>query len=303
MPAATISAIGTALAGAGSAYSAFQGSPGEKWVGPGRYDYELGIEYGQKKQEAYAKDFQNYAKYMGVSPYALLGHNMPSGPAVPGSPMRDSESPLGKSMSKMGQSVSRGVQAYQMLQESKANVQLKQAQADLATAEANAIRDPQRPNSGPTDNDKKLVNQIPSKITRPAPALTGLDAGGSSASQVMRDEAGNVVIKQSEKMAEAREEQGFVEDVLDVIRDASKQVLRANSKSARTKIRIALIQELERTGRLKWDETVIWNPNLLTFQVMKRSKYINRLKNRYNKSRAREIRKKGGWTRGYSGNW
>lgn len=157
---AGLSAAGTALAGAGSAYSAITGAgdQGVRWS-----DVKKNLQFNkglaeinratrrQMDRERYrrmlkdAKRFKRYAKKMGVSRYALLG-NQGSG-IVPAqtisgstvSPTRERDT--GATLARMGQDIGRGVANVADIMHTRAETRLLNARADQIINETQLPKD------------------------------------------------------------------------------------------------------------------------------------------------------------------
>lgn len=134
---ALASVIGSGISAVSNVVGSIIGKPKDNSPS---YGSQLRMQAEQQRlvQEQYSKEFRNYAKNMGISPYALLGYQMPSGPAG-GAIQSDSPSRLGSTIRQMGQDVERGLNNYIALKDAEKTGQVKDAQARLFNAQADKI--------------------------------------------------------------------------------------------------------------------------------------------------------------------
>lgn len=134
LPAATV--IGAGISAASNLASGFIGSRGNA---PTYYDQlRMQADRSRLVQEQFSKDFRSYAKNMGISPYALLGYSMPSGPAG-AAVQSDTRPDLGQALRRMGQDAARGINNYAAAVDLETNKELRLAQARLYNAQADKI--------------------------------------------------------------------------------------------------------------------------------------------------------------------
>lgn len=282
---ATISAIGTGLSGVGSLVGAFsnRGDGGISWN-----DFDKTAKLPHEVQNRYADYFQSYAKKMGVSPYALLGHQMPSGGSMPA--MSKAPSGVGDAMRKMGQDVQRGVNNYIAVKDLESRSNLQSAQADYYTARAAAVRDTQRPNSGPTANDKAQIKTVPKQVVAPSKGNPGISAGGRSAAQLFRRQGGEIAVKPSESMAEASEEQSPVQDAKDFIADISREYRMSHDPRRRKVLKAQYEKQLRASGHLGNDEVLVFSQLDNAFRAVSRLGHQRSMYRNYRRGKARGLR-------------
>lgn len=266
-----ISAAGSALGGIGAVVGALspQDSGGISWN-----DFHKQRMLGKTSRMDYADDFSEYAKRMGVSRFALLGHSMPSGGSLPTrGPGLSTGERIGSAMQRMGQDAQRGVQTYMAYRELTSQEKLREAQASKLTAEANLLTKELNNSQNPvtpalSGNLKPVPPEIPMSKN---PQSGGFTHGALSANTFTRGANDLVRVRPSIEMGEVLEGQGVVSDAKDVLDDSVFQLRMANSSKFRGRIKAMMDSQLRAAGKMAHNESLVWNPYMISFQVMKDS--------------------------------
>lgn len=133
---AAASIVAAGISGATNLASGLMSKSGNA---PTYYD-QLRMQADRQKaaQLQYSKDFKTYAKNMGISPYALLGYQMPSGPS--GAAIQsDDRTGMSSALRRMGQDAARGINNYALAKAAESDSTVKQAQARYYNAQADKI--------------------------------------------------------------------------------------------------------------------------------------------------------------------